>query len=231
MSEFTGESLDLYATNGSNYSASVKIALNYKQLSYRQITPPGGGYQSDEYKAINPMGTIPALVTRNNGREVILSESQVILEYLEQRYTHPPLMFPMDAIKNAQLRFTHRLHDLYVEPCVRSLFTQMDPSMRDQYFVNEKYVLFDSRLLQLESICDINGPYIFGEQFTLAECYFPPTFLIAETMAAEFNQDFNLDRFPKLKRWWDHIRNNDYVKSNLQIVHAATILWMDKKRS
>ena len=80
-----------YATALSNYSAKVRIALCVKAVAFQEIAPPGG-YRSESYRNIAPMGTIPALQVEGQ----LISESEAILEYLEDRYPEPP-MLPRDA--------------------------------------------------------------------------------------------------------------------------------------
>ena len=85
--------IKLYAYDISNYCSSIKIALQYKELDYSEIPPPDG-YGSIEYKKIVHMGTIPALViTNNNNDDFVISESQVILEYLDQKFPHTKPLF------------------------------------------------------------------------------------------------------------------------------------------
>ena len=113
-----------YATSLSSYSAKVRIALCVKDLVFQELSPPGG-YRSESYREIAPMGMIPALYVDGQ----LISESEVILEYLEDRYPDPP-MRPQDPLENAQLRFRSRFHDLYFEPLVRRLFSHVPMSTR-----------------------------------------------------------------------------------------------------
>jgi len=160
-------SLVLYALDVSNYCSSVKIALLYKGLDHEIIAPPGG-YGSQEYKRIIPMGTIPAIVVENNQ----ISESQVILEYLDDKFPDTKRLFLKDPDANAKLRMIHRLHDLYLEPQIRALFKHMDPKVRDYDFVKEKFDLFNSRLVQLENIISEEGPFLPSEGEVFISCIF-----------------------------------------------------------
>jgi len=83
--DYMSSFIKLYAYDISNYCSSVKIALQYKELSYIELPPPDG-YGSNEYKKIVMMGTIPALVITNDNDDFVISESQVILEYLDQKF-------------------------------------------------------------------------------------------------------------------------------------------------
>ena len=70
-----------------NFTNRVLICLNLKKIPY-ELVPPPGGYGSKEYKKIVPLGTIPAL--KHEG--LILSESEVINEYLNDIYPNPNLL-------------------------------------------------------------------------------------------------------------------------------------------
>lgn len=219
-------SIKLYAFDISNYCSSVKIALEYKQLSY-EVIPPPSGYGSVEYKAIVPMGTIPGLVDDTT----VISESQVILEYLDQKYPNSrPIFISSDAALNARVRFVHRLHDLYLEPSIRSLFKHMDPSIRSNDIVKEKFDIFNSRLIQLENIISEEGPYIMGDTFTVAECILPPTLLMTDMMAEELGESVKYDNHPRLKKWWLGIQLHSTISPILCKARIATNEWIHKKK-
>ena len=48
---------------------------------------------------LNPYHTTPTLVDR----DLVLYDSRVIMEYLDERFPHPPLM-PVDPVSRAQVR-------------------------------------------------------------------------------------------------------------------------------
>lgn len=54
--------------------------------------------QSDEYKSVNPMGTVPALKVDGD----IITQSLAILEYLEESRPEAPSLLPKDPVKRAQ---------------------------------------------------------------------------------------------------------------------------------
>ena len=60
---------------------------------------------SDDIMDLNPYGTLPTLVDR----DLVLYESRIIMEYLDERFPHPPLM-PVDPVSKASSRlFLHRV--------------------------------------------------------------------------------------------------------------------------
>ena len=79
----------LYGIPVSTYSAKVRIALAVKGIDYEMVPPPGG-YSTPTYRKIVPLGTIPAL---EDGK-FRLSESDVLIEYLEETHPEPSLLSP-----------------------------------------------------------------------------------------------------------------------------------------
>lgn len=97
-----------YANALSSYSAKVRIVLCAKGLAFEERLPPGG-YHSAEYRAIVPMGTLPAIQIG----DWVLSESEAINEYLEESHPKPALL-PSDPRSRARVRFVSRFHDLHL---------------------------------------------------------------------------------------------------------------------
>jgi len=79
-------------------SHKVRIVLAEKGVT-AEIINVSLDKKPEELWAINPDGTVPTLVDR----ELILYESNIILEYLDERFPHPPLM-PVYPVGRAKLR-------------------------------------------------------------------------------------------------------------------------------
>jgi len=93
----------LYSYFRSSSSYRVRIALNLKGLSYRYVSVHlnrGGGEQfRSEFKAMNSQALVPVL----SDGGVNISQSLAILEYLEEKYPHRPLL-PQAAEDRAHVR-------------------------------------------------------------------------------------------------------------------------------
>ena len=153
----------LYSQPISNYCGKVLHALRFKDLEC-EILPPPGGYGSEEYKKRVPSGTIPAL--DHDG--IILSESEVINEYLNEVFPEPNLL-PRPAEQRAKIRMLCRLHDLKLESIVRSLFPAMSPEKRDSELVEKRFREMEQSLEQLRGLIQ-PGPFMFGNAPSLADC-------------------------------------------------------------
>jgi len=99
----------LYSENSSPFSAPVRVAIYAKGLEI-EIEPPPGGLLSAKFHAINPLGTIPCLILESGAP---LPESAAILEYLEDKFPHPPLR-PDGAEARARVRLMQRIGELQI---------------------------------------------------------------------------------------------------------------------
>ncbi len=92
----------LYNYFRSSTSYRVRIALNYKNIPYRQkgVNLVKGEQWSPEYTGLNPQGAVPVLIDENG---YALTQSLAILDYLEE--THPaPSFYPEDVKERAFVR-------------------------------------------------------------------------------------------------------------------------------
>ncbi|WP_162937905.1 glutathione S-transferase family protein [Kiloniella sp. EL199] len=211
-----------YAVPVSNFCAKVEIVLALKNLSADVRLPPSG-YGSTEYKSIVPAGTVPALVDGN----LVLSESDSIIEYLEEKYPHPKLL-PQTIEDRAKVRMLARLHDLKVEPLIRSLFKHMAPTQRDIEFIEATKTSLSQQLHLLIQLGNFN-PFIAGEDITLADCGYAPSLLLAQKMFHESNVNFSLpDRFCI---WQEKLNQHDKTGPVLKQYGHAVDNWITQKRT
>jgi glutathione S-transferase len=94
----------LYSGPLSLFTAKVRIALDEKALAYERVEVGwslAGRYEPHhpDVVALNPKRQVPVLVDG----DVVVYDSTIVLEYLEDRYPEPPL-YPRDAIARARCR-------------------------------------------------------------------------------------------------------------------------------
>ena len=79
-------------------SHRVRIVLAEKGINY-ELVYVDGNEMPEDLVDLNPYQTLPTLVDR----ELVLYDSRVIMEYLDERFPHPPLM-PVDPVARARTR-------------------------------------------------------------------------------------------------------------------------------
>ncbi len=82
--------IKLYDFKSSPNCQRVKVVLEEKKIPYETVNVDlrAGAQKTPDYLKINPYGKVPAIVDGN----AILYESCIINEYLDEKYSSPPLM-------------------------------------------------------------------------------------------------------------------------------------------
>lgn len=80
------------------HSHRTRLVLAEKNINI-EISNIQGGELPEDLLDLNPYQTVPTLVDR----DLTLYDSRVIIEYLDERFPHPPLM-PVDPVMRAQFR-------------------------------------------------------------------------------------------------------------------------------
>jgi len=223
--------MKLYNMNLSNFSTKCRIAI-YEKACPVEIAPipgdapfPGLRRASAEYVKIYPMGKIPSLEVDGQ----VFGESEVINEYLEDKFPTPSLL-PGTPEARAEARKFSRFHDLYLDPPLRALIAQANPKPRDGKVVNEKLSELTTRFDQLEGMLADDG-FACGASFTFADCALAPTIFVAINVLAFTGAKPPLEGRPKLTRWWDHVRTRASVKRALgEMAEALAAVAQDQRR-
>jgi glutathione S-transferase len=206
-----------YATALSSYSAKVRIVLCAKGVVFEERLPPGG-YHSAEYRAIVPMGTLPAIQIG----DWVLSESEAINEYLEESHPNPALL-PRDPKERARVRFVARFHDLHLEPRVRSLFAHAKPAARNPAHVTAQKLEIERCLGQLVEWTQPH-PYLLTPELSLADCGLLVTLPLARDVLAACGEPLEIP--PSLQAWLDVASQHPAVVQALLPWRQATQNWL-----
>ena len=153
--------LKLAGFAASNYYNVVKLALLEKGVPFKEQLAWIG--QTDP--AASPLGKVPYAITEHGP----ISESTVLLEYVEARYPERPLL-PADPYLAAKVRELLRYIELHLELTARNLYPEaffggkvsdsLKQKLRPQL---EKNIAAFGKLARF-------SPFIAGERFTLADC-------------------------------------------------------------
>jgi glutathione S-transferase len=213
--------MKLYGIDLSNFASKCRIVIYEKGLNIEKINPPGG-MGSAEYKALNPLGKIPALQL-DNGE--VIAESEVINEYLEDKFPEKPLL-PKDPEGRAKARSFSRFHDLYLDPPLRALLPQVFGKKLDDAFVQEKLAEISGRLDQLEG--KIGRPWAAGDAFTIADAALTPTIFLMTNLLPMFGAKTPLENRPRLTAWWAQVQERPSTKKTIGEQQAAMAAMMKK---
>ncbi len=210
----------LYATDVSLYSAKVAIALEHKGAAHERRAPPGGTYRSAEYRAIVPAGTLPAI----DDGGFVLSESDAIIEYVEETRRGPPLL-PADPRARARARYASRIHDLRVEPRVRALF----PFVGAPQGAPAEAALGALRgaIAALPALI-APSPFAAGAAFGLGDCGWAPTFFLADRLIAALGAPA-IRYDPVIRRWRDALDAVPAVRTVMAAYPGAVEAWIRSK--
>lgn len=154
--------MELYSGNTCIRSHQVRFVLAEKGI-LTEITNVDGSVVPEDLMALNPYVSLPTLIDR----ELILYDSRVIVEYLDERYPHPPLM-PVSPVERAKLRLgLATIERDFVEPAV-ALDLVLGTRVENAHRKKLKSLLTSS--------ADLFGikPFFLSDVFTIVDCVIAP---------------------------------------------------------
>ena len=150
----------------------------------------------EEIKFISPYNDFPTLVDR----ELILQNSRVIIEYLDERFPHPPLL-PVDPVARAKFRLA-----LY------RIEHQWYPEFNDSYKNGALTDAFKEKIKNyfLEIIPFISDKFFMSEEFGLVDCSLAPLLWRMKHLQVEFSDDKKI-----IEKYAERIFSRDSFQSSL----------------
>ena len=142
-------------------SHRVRVVLAEKGITV-EILDVVAGNKSEDLIDLNPYNTVPTLVDR----ELVLYDPRAIMEYLDERFPHPPLM-PVDPVSRARTRLAlYRIEKDWYE-----LVTALE-SKGEKTSSKARKILRDS----LTSSAEVFNakPYFLSDEFTLVDATIVP---------------------------------------------------------
>lgn len=197
--------MKLYGADLSPYVQRVKMQLAAKGLVVDYALPPGG-FKSEEYLALNPMGKIPCLVTDTG---LSLPESEVIAEYIEDAYPKPMLR-PRKPDERAQVRLITRVTDIYLVPAMSKTFGLLAPT-RDPAAVAPALEDVNKALAHLEKYAT-GKKHIASNKFTVADCAVTPILFFVTRITAALGVKAVLKPYKNLTKYWKS-RSKDLISA------------------
>jgi len=170
----------------STASYRVRIALNFKHVSYEQVPHDlrAGEQRSADFLALNPQGLVPAL----EGPGLVIPQSGAIIEWLEETFPQPPLL-PTNLRDRAIVRAMalivacdiHPLNNLRI---LKSLKHDLDADQTDIDAWIVRWI--NQGFAALEAMIASHGRgFAFGDTPTLADCYLVPQVYSAQRYSVD----------------------------------------------
>ncbi len=153
--------MTLYSGTRDPYSHRTRIVLFEKDVDY-QIVEVDLEKKPKELADLNPYGTVPTIVDR----DLVLYESLLINEYLDERLPHPPLM-PVDPVSRARARLMLNRFD-------RDWYRLL-PNIEsgDKKIANRARTYIRDGLTVISPIFK-EQKFLLGDEFSLVDCSLAP---------------------------------------------------------
>jgi glutathione S-transferase len=187
----------LYTAERCPYAARARITLAEKGIAYDAVEIDLADRPAWLYEK-NPLGRVPVY---EEDEGLVLPESEVIMEYLEERFPDPAL-WPADPAERALgrlwlQRFDDRLGNAYYEA--------RRGDGRDE---------LDARLAELDRALEAQ-PYLTGREYGLADIGYVPWILRARA-----NLGVDLESFPAVEGWHARLTERPAVAGELELAAA-----------
>jgi RNA polymerase-associated protein len=144
------------------HSHRTRLVLAEKNINI-EICNIAGPELPEDLMDLNPYHTVPTLVDR----DLTLYDSRVIVDYLDERFPHPPLM-PVDPVTRAQFR----LALFRIETDWYSIAEEAENSSDGKLGTKARKMLRES-ILQSAELFGAR-PYFLSEEFSLVDCTIAP---------------------------------------------------------
>ena len=144
------------------HSHRTRLVLAEKNINI-DIADVAGPDLPEDLMDLNPYHMVPTLVDR----DLVLYDSRVIIEYLDERFPHPPLM-PVDPVTRAQFR----LALFRIETDWYQLAEQFEVDGERKLATKSRKLLRDSILASVDLFSA--KKYFLSDEFSLVDCSIAP---------------------------------------------------------
>lgn len=187
--------ITLYDADRCPYCARVRIVLAEKGLEYETVVIDLDDRPAWIYEK-NPLGRVPVLEEDT----LVLAESAVINEYLEDRYPEP-VLWPADPADRALGRMLVFRFDELSRPYYAL--------RRGEEGAGER---FDAALAELDGVLESQA-FLSGREFGLADVAYVPWILRARD-----RMEVELTPFPALADWVTRLEQRPSIAAELEVV-------------
>ena len=169
--------MTLFSGASDLYSHQTRIVLAEKGVNV-EITYVDDENPSAELADLTPSSELPTLVDR----ELVLYNSRIIMEYLDERFPHPPLM-PVYPVERAKSRLLMQRIETEWYPLVAVIMSA------DTEKAAIARTILRNKIIEVAPIFDHFG-YFMSEEFTLVDCYMAPLLWRLPELQIDLGMDF-----------------------------------------
>ncbi|HSG04467.1 MAG TPA: glutathione S-transferase N-terminal domain-containing protein [Marinobacterium sp.] len=193
-------SMTFFSDAGDQYSHRVRIVLAEKGVAVDVIDCKEDELPED-VAALNPYNSLPTLLDR----ELVLFEPGVMMEYLDERFPHPPLL-PVYPVARAESR-------LYIYRIQRDWSRYADTILNNDGSDSE---IDEARKELRDSLVAISPifaekPYFMSEEFSLVDCCIAPILWRLPAMGIELPEA----QCKPLMKYMDRLFNRESFQESL----------------
>ncbi len=153
--------MTLFSDGNDLLSHRVRMVLAEKGINHEIVNVEADNLPEDLID-LNPYNTAPTLVDR----DLVLYDAQLIMEYLDERFPHPPLM-PVDPVNRAKLKMLLIRIKKDWDPLVEKLIGKTE-----KQGVKQRKELRES-LTVIAPVFEQKA-YFMSDEFTLVDCALAP---------------------------------------------------------
>jgi len=155
----------LYSGTTCPFSHRCRFVLFEKGMDF-EIRDVDLYNKQEDINVMNPYGQVPILVER----DLILYESNIINEYIDERFPHPQLM-PADPVMRARTRLF--LYNFEKELFIHVAALEDRSIQSDEKRMNISRAAVRDRLSQLAPLL-LKNKYMLGEEFSMLDVAMAP---------------------------------------------------------
>ncbi|KAK9805035.1 hypothetical protein WJX73_005038 [Symbiochloris irregularis] len=195
------------------FSQRAWIVLEEKKVSY-QYKETNPHTKDKNFLAINPKGLIPVI----SHKGVNVSESQVVMEYLEDITGPDVRMYPADALQRAVARMWIDHIAKKIVPC---FFRVLQAQEVEKQRAAETDLL--AGITDFVNAMDPGGPFFFGDWFSMVDAFIAPWMMRSEYVMKHF-KGFDMPQRgsgPVWSRWWTFV---EAVQTRKSVVDTTSEL-------
>lgn len=154
--------MTLYSGRDDIHSHQVRMVLAEKAVNI-DIIELGAFERPEDLAQVNPYSTLPTLLDR----ELVLYESRIIMEYLDERFPHPPLMPVYPVLRGKARLLMYRIERDWYELYFKIM---QDPNHAEVPKIRTRLVEALLGVLPLFA----ETPFFFSEEFSMIDCVVVP---------------------------------------------------------